>query len=136
MNHDYRRFTGVTAVLFAVFALLGAPSSEAAERPASICETGFRGQPAYDRECLTRGTVGDAGALWYSTPKGKKGSERDDMSTRRSVCKYAHRHGGIKRTATELVTDLTYDSYRNHKQVNGWVVSMARVDCAAMGYRV
>lgn len=133
---QYKRFAGLTALFFAMAHLLGAPSAEAVTAPASVCETGYRGQAEYDRLCLTTGTVGDAGALWYSVPKGKKGSERDDMSTRRSVCKFAPRYGGIKNTVTELVTDMTYDNYRNHKQVNRWVVSMATVDCRNMGYRV
>lgn len=130
-----RTYTGITAIVFGVFALLTATSSANANQP-SICETGYRGDPAYDRACLTTGVVGDAGALWYSTPKGTKGKEVDDAMNRRSICKYAYRHGGIKRAATELVTDLTYDAYTNHKQVNAWVVSNARVDCKTMGYRV
>lgn len=137
-----RAYTGITALFFGVIGLLMASSSaEAGETHRaivnpSICDTGFRGDPAYDRACLTKGVVGDAGALWYSTPKGIKGEEVDDAMNRRSICKYAYRHGGIKRAATELVTDLTYDAYVNHKQVDAWVVSNARVDCKAMGYRV
>jgi hypothetical protein len=139
--HMYKRFTGITAVFFAVAYLLGVPSADAAPadttRPAYNCEEeGYRGQPEYDRNCLTTGVVGDAGALWYSVPEGRKGRESDDMVNRRSICKYAHRHGGIKRAATELVTDMTYDSYVNHRHVNAWVVSMARVDCTRMGYNV
>lgn len=122
-------FAMITALTFG----LHAQTAEAGGR--SVCETGFRGQPAYDRECLTIGVVGDAGALWYGTPKGSKGAERDDATNRRSICKYAGRHGGIKRAATELVTDMSYDAYRNHKAVNSWVVSMALVDCRAMGYK-
>lgn len=130
-------WAGITAGMWALFA----PNADAvtprhATVNPSICETGYRGDPAYDRACLTTGVVGDAGALWYSTPKGVKGKEVDDAMNRRSICKYAYRHGGIKRAATELVTDLTYDAYTNHKQVNAWVVSNARVDCKTMGYRV
>lgn len=124
-------FAGITAAMVALFA----PTATATSAR-SICETGFRGQPAYDRECLSTGVVGEAGALWYGFPKGVKGKERDDSATRRGVCKYAHRHGGIKRAAVELVTDLTYDSYRNHKQVDRWVISMAVIDCHVMGYKV
>lgn len=150
-----RAYTGITAIVFGVFALLTATSSANADQPSvfgvfallaasssadagepSVCGESYRGDPAYDRACLVKGVVGDAGALWYSTPKGIKGKEVDDAMNRRSICKYAYRHGGIKRAATELVTDLTYDAYTNHKQVNAWVVSNARVDCKTMGYRV
>lgn len=122
-------FAVITATMVGVFA----PTATATD---STCKTGYRGQPAYDKACLTDGVEGDAGLLWYSTPEGRKGSEGDDWMDRRSICKFAHRHGGIKRAAVELVTDLTYDAYRNHKQVDRWVISMAVVDCRHMGYKV
>lgn len=123
-------WTGITAGMIMLFT----PTADAAAP--SICGDGYRGDPAYDKACLRKGVVGDAGALWYGIPKGATGHESSDFADRRSICAYAPRYGGITRMMTELVTDLTYDTYINHKQVNAWVVSMARVDCKAMGYRV
>lgn len=144
-HHTTRRWAAATfAGITAVMVLLTAPTADAttphhtwrATINPNICETGFRDDPAYDRACLTRGVVGDAGALWYGIPKGRKGRESDDFADRRSICKLANQYGGIKRTVTELITDMTYDAYTNHGQVDRWTVSMARVDCTAMGYQV
>lgn len=128
------------AVVLAVLTAGAAPAlSTTAHHAAShrsVCDTGQRGQKAYDRLCLHTGTVGDAAWLWYSTPEGHKGHVHDDYMTRRSICTYAPRHGGVKAAAVELVTDMTYDSYRNNKAVNAWVASVAVTNCREMGYRV
>lgn len=144
-----RTYSGITALFFAMAALLMAPgSADAGDSvwsspatglntvPTSVCETRFRGQPEYDRTCLRRGVVGDAGAIWYGIPKGRKSDVHDDARNRHSICAYAGRHGGIDRAATEAVTDMTYDAFHNNRSVDRWVTSMARVDCAAMGYRL
>lgn len=152
MNHRVRAsrieatFAAITAIaVIAWVILLTAPIADADATPPrtqrvtinpSICDTGFRGDPAYDRACLRKGVVGDAGALWYGIPRGRKGHESDDFADRRSICAYAPRYGGIKTMVTELITDMTYDSFTNNAAVDRWAVSMARVDCTAMGYRV
>jgi hypothetical protein len=126
-------FAGTIAGL----ALLFAPTAQGAPtHTASVCDTGYRGQKAYDKACLTHGTVGDAAHLWYVTPAGRKGSEHDDAMNRRSVCKFAYLHGGLAADVRDLMTDVTYDSYRNDRQVRSWIVDIAKVDCRSMGYRV
>lgn len=103
---------------------------------ATICATGYRGQPAYDRACLTTGTPRTASDLWDAVPEGRAGRERDDMTTQRGICRYAYRHGGIMVWSRELVADMTYDSYRNHETINTWVGQDAALTCAQLGYRV
>jgi hypothetical protein len=101
-----------------------------------VCRKGQRDHGDYNRLCLHTGTPKTARGLWFSTPEGTKGRERDDDMTRRSICKFASRHGGITAAAVDLVTDMTYDNYRNNRQVNRWVAQDARLDCTQMGYRV
>ncbi len=55
---------GAAAVL-GVGLMLLAPSAGASTAARSVCDTGFRGQPAYDRACLVKGSAGDAGVAWY-----------------------------------------------------------------------
>lgn len=132
----FKRIAAAFAGIAVGMTVLFAPTASASA-PKSVCDTGHRGQPAYDRACLRTGTAGDAALLWFvSMPEGRKGKERDGVMTRRSICKYAPRHGGLKAWATDAVFDVTYDSYRNNKAVNGWVVDIARADCKRMGYRV
>lgn len=107
-------FAGITAGMVALFAATG---------------------PADGAVSPTRtGTFADAARLWYSTPVGKRGHVRDDFTTRRSICKFADRHGGVRAQAVELVTDMTYDNYRNARQVNAWVATIAQGDCLRLGY--
>lgn len=150
----FKRYSVITAALAGVFMLVGSSAGAATlpttpppvgNRPApyyphsvakSVCDTGYRGQKTYDALCLRTGTPADARKLWFDTAEGVKGRERDDMVTRRSICKFAPRHGGIMKWAAEFVYDMTYDTYRNNGQVNTWVGQDARLDCQQMGYRV
>lgn len=139
----FKRYAAITGAMLAAFALVG-PAADAATAPvphrstgpAQVCTTGLRGQPAYDRACLTEGTPGDARSLWFDTAEGAPGAERDDMVTRRNICKFAPDHGGIMKWAAEFVGDMTHDTYRNDGQVNRWVGQDAALDCAQMGYPV
>lgn len=99
---------------------------------ASICTTGHRGQPTYDHRCLTTATPRTAARLWASVPEGKPGRQRDDMTTQRALCTYAHRHGGIRAAARDLVNDMAYDTYRNYRQVLQWVGQDAALTCAQL----
>lgn len=125
-------FAGITAGMVALWA----PTAEAtvASTP-PVCQTGTRNHGDYNRLCLHTGTPKTARELWFSTPEGH-GKVRDDYTTRRSICKFASRHGGIEAAAIDLVTDMTYDNYRNNAQINRWVAQDARLDCTQMGYRV
>jgi hypothetical protein len=64
MNHKASRsrtglvFGTITGLFLGMVGLLSAPSAQG--MTVSVCETGFTGDPSYDRECLTRGTREDA----------------------------------------------------------------------------
>lgn len=123
----------LTAALLAGYlALAPGPAASAAD----VCRTGHRGQPAYDKACLRTGTPDHAAELWFSTPVGRRGAERDDFTTRRGICKFAPRHGGIRRHAPQLAYDVVYDTFRNHRQVNRWLAQDAALNCRQLGYRV
>lgn len=136
-----RILAGITAAMIGAFAVVASPSTDAVVPVAlassgkpSVCATGFRGQPAYDRQCLKTGTPGQAAALWFDTAEGKRGHEHDSMETRRDVCRFAARHGGVRKEAAEMVNDMAYDAYRNHKAVIGWFADAAQGDCLRLGY--
>ncbi len=112
------------------------PATPAAPSEPKVCREGSRDHGDYNRLCLTVGTPKTARELWFSVPEGRKGRESDNFMTRRDICRYAKRHGGITVQARELVTDMTFDNYRNYRQVDAWVGQDARLDCAQMGYRV
>jgi hypothetical protein len=135
-----RAFAGIGAGLITLLTAT-TPSAQAAPTPthplmASVCDTGYRGQPAYDHACLTHGTPKDAARLWNAVPEGKRGQEHDDYTTQRGICRYAHRHGGIMTATRELTGDVTYDTYRNNEQVNRWAGQDATLTCAQLGYRI
>lgn len=125
-------FAGVLAGFVAMFALGGsADAAPAVKSPGkavakSICETGYRGQPAYDRRCLKTGTFRDGAMMWLET----------DRRDRREICKTAKRFGGILPAVRETFNDVAYDAYRNHKIVLMYAGLVAKIDCRSMGYRV
>jgi Spy/CpxP family protein refolding chaperone len=138
LNVIRRAFAGIGAGLLTLaFATTTPADASTPPAPAHVAydcaHHGHRGDPAYDRACLTTGTRAQAAALWYSTPEGSRRTH-DDMNTRRSICANAPRHGGVRAWATELVTDMTYDTYRNNKAMNAWVADTAQGDCLRMGY--
>lgn len=115
---------------------IGGSATAAPVKAKSVCETGHRGQAAYDRKCLTTGTFKQAAALWLTIPAGTKGRESADAFNRRSLCKFAGRFGGTKAVAREAVTDVAYDRFRNHVTVINWSASVAVMDCKSMGYKI
>lgn len=141
MNNNVQRsalvsfFAGLIALLMAP---ANADAAPAAPRPAvtSICDTGYRGMPEYDRKCLRTGTFKDGAMMWLSTPEGRKGRESRDMNDRRSICKYAYTLGGIRPAVREIFNDTAYDHYRNYGTVVTWAALTAQIDCRSMGYRV
>lgn len=119
-------FAGVGAGL----ALLMAPTVSAAPtagKVVTICETGFRGDPAYDRACTAVGTQADAGVAWYV---GYTDSQR------KADCRSAKRLGGMVNVVRETRGDVLYDNFRNHKQMIKWTADMGAANCRAWGYRV
>lgn len=120
-----RILAGITAATIGLFAYIGSPATsgqplELAGASSSVCATGFRGQPAYDRRCLTTGTRATGAALWFGTP----------TATRRDVC----RGGNVRTMAAETLNDVAYDRYRNHTVVLAGVSDAAQGDCLRLGY--
>lgn len=139
MTNIGRAFAVITIGLAALFTTLspGATAAPPTSHPhmASVCATGYRGQPAYDRACLTTGTPRNAAHLWDHVPTGTKGHEHDRADTQRGICKYGHRHGGVAAWVRDTVGDLTYDRYRNNTAVDRWTAQDAVLTCAQLGYR-
>lgn len=130
MNNGKRVLT-ILAGLLALFAPMGAADAASAVKSSgktvkSICETGYRGQPAYDRTCLKAGTFRDGAMLWLDT----------DRRERREICKTAKRYGGIVPAVRETFNDVAYDAFRNHGTVLLYAGLVAKIDCRSMGYRV
>lgn len=134
----------VVVLLSAILALLTAPSGVADAAPAagtraaavrSICETGYRGNPEYDRKCLVTGTFKSGATLWLSVPEGRKGHVGREDYTRRSICAYPGEFG-TRDAVTEALTDVAYDHYRNYRTVLRHAADTAVLDCRSMGYRI
>lgn len=98
-------FAGMLAGLIALFTFT--PGAEATPKAltASVCETGFRGQPAYDRMCLTRGDYFDAMRMW------ENGYSRAE---RKAQCRTALRVG-MPAVVRETRGDVLFDTYRNYR---------------------
>lgn len=130
-------FAGIIAGMIVLFgASGGASAAPVTKSTPSVCKTGHRGMPAYDRACLRSGTFRDGAALWLNLPAGSKGHESREAFNRRSLCKYAHEFGGIRNVAREANNDVAYDRFSNYHTVLNWSASVAVLDCTSMGYRV
>lgn len=125
-------FAGVLAALLMLLGISGTAQA-ADKRPAvrSVCETGFRGQPAYDKKCLTHGTPRDGAALWLRDGDGNRVSKAE----RRSMCRDARNVGGIRPAVRDWFFDVAYDNYRNHAAVLRYAGTAAYLDCRALGVR-
>lgn len=115
-------FAGITAGFLALFAINAEASTPTA--PASVCETGYRGQREYDTLCLATGTYGDAGVVWYQGNSDKY---------RRSLCRSVGRYHGMRNLVHEVYGDVIYDNFRNDKAVEVWTARMGTANCRALG---
>lgn len=127
MNGKRNMITTVLAGLLALFAPAGAADAAPTVKAAvqSVCQTGYRGMPEYDRKCLRTGTFRDGALLWLG----------NGAAERRAVCKVA-RTAGIRSAVRELTVDMAYDRYRNHNTVIGYATATAVLDCKSMGYKI
>jgi hypothetical protein len=130
----------VSLLLAGIIALLMAPSGAADAAPMggtrvaagrSVCETGYRGMPEYDRYCLVNGTARDGMRLWFAEIDGKRYSVRE----RRAMCRDARATGSIRRGAMDLMNDVAYDRYRNYRDVLRVTGAVAVLDCRALGIK-
>ncbi len=121
--------------LFAVGTPADASPASSVKAVKSVCETGYRGMPEYDRKCLKTGTFKTAATMWLSIPEGNpKHIGRQDF-TRRSICKFPGADG-TRAAVREALTDVTYDSIRNYRQSLNWSADVAVLDCKSMGYKI
>lgn len=126
----------ILAGLVALFSFNSpADAAESVKRPAvrSVCETGYRGMPAYDRECLTRGTVLDGVNLWFRyIDTGKVVPARE----RRALCLDATATGHTRAGIIDALNDVTYDHFRNYRFVLSVAGTVGVMDCKAMGVKI
>lgn len=116
-----RAFAGIggLVLLFTATSTAGAtPAAPRGEHPA--CASGFRGQPAYDRHCLTVGGFGDAAYEWYAPYR---------RGERRVQCRMAKRVG-YRAMVIETRGDVLGDTYRNDRAMVRLVVAVGRAECA------
>lgn len=128
-------FAGILAGLVALFSLSGsAEAAPSVKRPAvkSVCETGSRGQKAYDAKCLKTGTVMDGVNLWFRYIDGGAVSKAD----RKAFCKDATSTGHTRAGIIDGLFDVAYDSYRNHKFVLSIAGTVGVWDCQALGVKI
>lgn len=109
MSKIHTMFAGITAGFILLFTALtpGAQAAPQTAPTASVCETGFRGQPAYDRMCLVTGHYDDARREWKS---GYSKAERT------AQCRTALRVG-MPAVVRETRGDTLFDSYRNYQSM-------------------
>lgn len=123
-----KKMTAALAGIGTGLVLLFTPSASAqpTESAHSVCDTGIRGQAAYDRECLVRGNVGDAGVAWYV---GYTDAQR------KADCRAAQRVGMLT-VVRETRGDVLGDNFRNAGQVVRWTAQLGSANCEAWGYRL
>lgn len=126
----------ILAGLVALFAF-SAPADAAVQsgkRPAvrSVCETGHRGMPEYDRKCLKTGTVMDGVNLWFRYIDGGAVSKAD----RKAFCKDATSTGHTRAGIIDGLFDVAYDNYRNHARMLSIAGTVGVWDCQALGVKI
>jgi len=128
-------FAGILAGLVALFSLSGsAEAAPSVKRPAvkSVCETGSRGQKAYDAKCLKTGTVMDGVNLWFRYIDGGAVSKAD----RKAFCKDATSTGHTRAGIIDGLFDVAYDNYRNHTRMLSIAGTVGVWDCQALGVKI
>lgn len=128
-------FAGILAGLVALFSLGGsAEAAPSVKRPAvkSVCETGSRGQKAYDAKCLKTGTVLDGVNLWFRYIDGGAVSKAD----RKAFCKDATSTGHTRAGIIDGLFDVAYDNYRNHNRMLSIAGTVGVWDCQALGVKI
>lgn len=130
----------VSILLAGIIALLLAPSGAADAAPQrgkaaavrSICETGYRGMPEYDRKCLKTGTVLDGVNLWFRDGDNRLIKAAD----RRAFCRDANQAKTTRAGIIDGLFDVAYDNYRNHKFVLSVAATVGVLDCQQLGIKI
>jgi hypothetical protein len=126
-------FAGVLAGMVLLFGITGsAEASPVRKAVKSVCDTGSRGQKAYDAKCLKTGTIMDGVNLWFRYIDGGAVSKAD----RRAFCKDATSTGRTRAGIIDGLFDVAYDNYRNHKLMLSVAGTVGVWDCKALGVKV
>lgn len=129
-------FAGILAGFIALFSLGGSAEAAPADgkRPAvrSVCETGSRGDKAYDAKCLKTGTILDGVNLWFRYIDGGAVSKAD----RKAFCKDATSTGNTRAGIIDGLFDVAYDNYRNHKLMLSVAGTVGVMDCKQLGVKI
>jgi hypothetical protein len=130
--------TTILAGFLALFAFT--PSADAApadgKRAAvrSVCETGYRGMPEYDRKCLKRGTVMDGVNLWFRYIDTNK---MVPVKERKFLCREATAMGmGTRQEIIDILNDVAYDHYTNYGTMLNIAGTVAVMDCKMLGIKI
>lgn len=128
-------FAGVLAGVIGLFGI--APAADAGtsgKRPAvrSVCETGSRGDKAYDAKCLRNGTTMDGVNLWFRYLGGGAVSRAD----RKAFCKDATSTGHTYAGIVDGLFDVAYDNYRNHTAMLKIAGTIGVIDCKSLGIKI
>lgn len=98
-------------------------TATASARGSDICTTGFRGQPAYDRACLTVGNYLDARREWRTGYTAKE---------RRAQCRTALTTG-MHTVVIETRGDVIRDTYVNDKVMIRMTEWAGAAECFRIG---
>lgn len=123
---------GLIALLMAPTNADAAPAAPARPAVTSVCETGYRGMPEYDRKCLRTGTVLDGVNLWFRDGNGHLIS----ATGRRAACNDATSTGRTRAGIIDSLYDVAYDQYRNHRLVLSVAGTVGVMDCQALGVKI
>ena len=134
-----KAFAGILAGIIALFAFNGSADAvpTVGKRPAvqSICETGYRGMPEYDRKCLTRGTMADGRRMWFTGGGTSKGDRAMSVKARKAQCRDARDTGNMRAGIRDMFTDVAYDHFRNYRTVLTWTAAFGMTDCKRLGIK-
>ena len=130
----------ILTVLAGLVALFGfnspadaAPADGTRAAVRSICETGWRGMPEYDRYCLVRGDVLDGVNLWFRHIDTNK---RVSVKDRREFCKYANQSKTTRAGIIDGLLDISYDHYTNYRAMLSVAGTVGVLDCKALGVKI
>lgn len=112
-------FTGIIAGLIALATPGQALPAPAPEPHPAVCDTGFRGQPDYDRRCLITGDRATGRDIWTDHP----------LAARMHQCRAALT-AGLRTVIIESRGDVIRDTYRNDRQMIRWATAAGVAECS------
>jgi hypothetical protein len=129
-----RKIATILAGFVALFAFSAPADAADGKRPAvrSVCETGSRGDRAYDAKCLKTGTTMDGVNLWFRYLDGGAVSKAD----RKAFCRDANQAKTTRAGIIDGLFDVAYDNYRNHNAMLSIAGTIGVIDCKSLGIKI